>query len=142
MRFQKKQIECLEQTRSVINMALLLTVMHSVYVIKSETLNCLLIFIIKQGICHDHISLKIFSPNVLNLTLVDLPGMTKVPVGDQPTDIEQQIKEMIISYISNPNSIILAVTAANTDIATSESLKLAKEVDYDGKKTISRHFAC
>lgn len=69
---------------------------------------------------------------MLNLTLVDLPGMTKVPVGDQPSDIEQQIKEMILGYIANPNSIILAVTAANTDIATSESLKLAKEVDHDG----------
>mgnify|MGYP001792960904 CR=1 FL=1 len=70
---------------------------------------------------------------MLNLTLVDLPGLTKVPVGDQPADIEIQIKEMILGYISNPNCIILAVTAANTDIATSESLKLAKEVDLDGK---------
>lgn len=70
---------------------------------------------------------------MLNLTLVDLPGMTKVPVGDQPSDIEQQIKDMILSYIANPNCIILSVTAANTDIATSESLKLAKEVDHDGK---------
>lgn len=69
---------------------------------------------------------------MLNLTLVDLPGMTKVPVGDQPADIEVQIREMILSYIGNPNSIILAVTAANTDLATSEALKLAKEVDKEG----------
>ena len=40
---------------------------------------------------------------------------------------------MCFKYISNPNSVILAVTAANTDIATSESLKLAKEVDPDGE---------
>jgi dynamin 1-like protein len=64
--------------------------------------------------------------------LVDLPGLTKVPVGDQPEDIEDQIIEMCMNYISNPNSIILAVTAANTDMATSESLKLAKELDPDG----------
>ena len=69
---------------------------------------------------------------MLNLTLVDLPGMTKVPVGDQPADIEVQIKDMILNYISNPNSIILAVSAANTDIATSESLKLARECDPEG----------
>ena len=69
---------------------------------------------------------------MLNLTLVDLPGMTKVPVGDQPADIEVQIKDMILNYISNPNSIILAVSAANTDIATSESLKLARESDPEG----------
>lgn len=71
---------------------------------------------------------------MLTLTLVDLPGITKVPVGDQPEDIENQIRKMCIDYIANPNSIILAVTAANTDIATSEALKLAKDIDPDGKK--------
>uniref|UniRef100_A0A8C2NEK5 Dynamin-1-like protein n=1 Tax=Capra hircus TaxID=9925 RepID=A0A8C2NEK5_CAPHI len=76
---------------------------------------------------------NIFSPNVVNLTLVDLPGMTKVPVGDQPKDIELQIRELILRFISNPNSIILAVTAANTDMATSEALKISREVDPDGK---------
>lgn len=70
---------------------------------------------------------------MVNLTLVDLPGMTKVPVGDQPEDIELQIRDLCMDYIQNPNSIILAVCAANTDMATSESLKLAKEVDPDGK---------
>lgn len=64
---------------------------------------------------------------------MDLPGITKVPVGDQPDDIEVQVREMCLRYISNPNSIILAVTAANTDLATSEALKLAKEVDVDGE---------
>lgn len=59
--------------------------------------------------------------------------LKQVPVGDQPRDIEIQIKEQIVKYISNPNSIILAVTAANTDMATSEALKVAREVDPDGK---------
>ncbi|XP_071495729.1 LOW QUALITY PROTEIN: dynamin-1-like protein [Diadema antillarum] len=90
-----------------------------------------------KGIVHDAIHLRIYSPKVLNLTLVDLPGLTKVPVGDQPEDIETQIREMLLKYISNPNSIILAVTAANTDMATSESLKLAKEVDPDGRRTLA-----
>lgn len=58
----------------------------------------------------------------------------QVPVGDQPKDIEIQIRELIFKYISNPNSIILAVTAANTDMATSEALKVAREVDIDGKR--------
>jgi len=65
--------------------------------------------------------------------LIDLPGITKVPVADQPPDIEFQIREMCTAYIGNPNSIILAVTAANTDLATSEALKLAREVDPDGE---------
>ncbi|XP_030827871.1 dynamin-1-like protein [Strongylocentrotus purpuratus] len=90
-----------------------------------------------KGIVHDAIHLRIYSPKVLNLTLVDLPGLTKVPVGDQPEDIESQIREMLVKYIGNPNSIILAVTSANTDMATSESLKLAKEIDPDGRRTLA-----
>lgn len=90
-----------------------------------------------KGICSEPINLKIFSTKVVNLTLVDLPGITKVPVGDQPEDIEQQIKDLVLKYIENPNSIILAVTAANTDMATSEALKLAKDIDPDGRRTLA-----
>ncbi|KAJ8374170.1 hypothetical protein SKAU_G00047500 [Synaphobranchus kaupii] len=90
-----------------------------------------------KGISDEPIHLKVFSPHVVNLTLVDLPGITKVPVGDQPKDIEIQIRELILKHISNPNCIILAVTAANTDMATSEALKIAREVDPDGRRTLA-----
>lgn len=70
---------------------------------------------------------------VLNLTLIDLPGITKVPVGDQPPDIEYQIREMIMQFITRENCLILAVTPANTDLANSDALKLAKEVDPQGE---------
>ncbi|KAI0792823.1 Dynamin central region-domain-containing protein [Abortiporus biennis] len=88
------------------------------------------------GISPQPINLRIFSPNVLTLTLVDLPGLTKVPVGDQPKDIEKQIRDMLLKYISKPACIILAVTAANTDLANSDGLKLAREVDPEGQRTI------
>lgn len=54
-------------------------------------------------------------------------------MGDQPKDIEKQIREMLIKFIEKPNSIILAVTAANTDLANSDGLKLAREVDPEGE---------
>lgn len=85
-----------------------------------------------KGISPEPINLRIYSPHVLTLTLVDLPGLTKVPVGDQPKDIERQIRDMIMRYIVKPNAIILAVTSANTDIANSDGLKLARDVDPDG----------
>ncbi|KDR81857.1 hypothetical protein GALMADRAFT_135252 [Galerina marginata CBS 339.88] len=88
------------------------------------------------GISPQPINLRIYSPNVLTLTLVDLPGLTKVPVGDQPRDIEKQIREMLVKYISKPACIILAVTAANTDLANSDGLKMAREVDPEGTRTI------
>ncbi|KPJ17179.1 Dynamin-1-like protein [Papilio machaon] len=58
-----------------------------------------------KGICPEPINLKIYSTKVVNLTLVDLPGITKVPIGDQPEDIENQIRNLIIKHIANPNSI-------------------------------------
>ncbi|KAK3365869.1 Dynamin central region-domain-containing protein [Lasiosphaeria ovina] len=88
------------------------------------------------GISPAPINLRIYSPNVLNLTLVDLPGLTRVPVGDQPRDIERQIRDMIVKYIQKSNAIILAVTAANVDLANSDGLKLAREVDPEGQRTI------
>ncbi|GAC94160.1 hypothetical protein PHSY_001729 [Pseudozyma hubeiensis SY62] len=88
------------------------------------------------GISPQPINLRIYSPNVLTLTLVDLPGLTKVPVGDQPRDIERQIRDMVLKFISKPNAVILAVTAANTDLANSDGLKLAREVDPEGTRTV------
>ncbi|KAF9192852.1 Dynamin- GTPase protein [Haplosporangium sp. Z 767] len=89
-----------------------------------------------KAISRTPIHLKIFSKNVLNLTLVDLPGVTKIPVGDQPTDIEKQTRNLILDYILKPNSVILAVSPANVDLANSDSLKLARQVDPEAKRTI------
>ncbi|XP_031418536.1 dynamin-2-like isoform X4 [Clupea harengus] len=89
-----------------------------------------------KGISPIPINLRVFSPHVLNLTLIDLPGMTKVAVGDQPVDIEFQIKEMLLQFITRDNCLILAVTPANADLANSDALKIAKEVDPQGLRTI------
>ncbi|GAB7347986.1 hypothetical protein MBLNU459_g5486t1 [Dothideomycetes sp. NU459] len=89
-----------------------------------------------KGINRQPINLKIYSPHVLSLTLVDLPGLTKVPIGDQPTDIEKQTRNLISEYIAKPNSIILAVSPANVDLVNSEALKLARHVDPMGRRTI------
>ncbi|KAA0719628.1 Dynamin-3 [Triplophysa tibetana] len=89
-----------------------------------------------KGISPIPINLRVSSPHVLNLTLIDLPGITKVPVGDQPADIEQQVHDMIMQFISRESCLILAVTPANTDLANSDALKLAKDVDPQGQRTI------
>ncbi|CAF2264961.1 dynamin-related protein 1E [Brassica rapa] len=81
------------------------------------------------------IHLSIFSPNVVNLTLVDLPGLTKVAVEGQPETIVEDIESMVRTYVDKPNCIILAISPANQDIATSDAIKLAKEVDPTGERT-------
>ncbi|KAH9787456.1 Dynamin-related protein 1B [Citrus sinensis] len=81
------------------------------------------------------IHLSIFSPNVVNLTLIDLPGLTKVAVDGQPESIVQDIENMVRSYIEKPNCIILAISPANQDLATSDAIKISREVDPRGDRT-------
>lgn len=73
---------------------------------------------------------------MVNLTLVDLPGMVKVPSQGQPADIVKKIDDIIIEYISNENCLILAVTPANIDLVTSDALVMARSRDPMGKRTI------
>ncbi|GBG92710.1 hypothetical protein CBR_g56849 [Chara braunii] len=89
-----------------------------------------------KGVSDKQIRLKIYSPHVLNITLVDLPGITKVPVGDQPSDIEARIRTMILSYIKHETCIILAVSPANADLSVSDALQMARIADPDGSRTI------
>ncbi|KAF2308719.1 hypothetical protein GH714_013944 [Hevea brasiliensis] len=81
------------------------------------------------------IHLSIYSPNVVDLTLIDLPGLTKVAVEGQPESIVKDIENMVRSYVEKPNCIILAITPANQDIATSDAIKLSREVDPTGERT-------
>ncbi|KAI9267439.1 Dynamin central region-domain-containing protein [Sporodiniella umbellata] len=89
-----------------------------------------------KSISKTPIHLKMYLKDVLNLTLIDLPGLTKIPIGDQPNDIGEQIKQLVLDYIMKPNSIILAVTPATIDLANSDSLKLARRADPSGKRTM------
>ncbi|KAL1521567.1 hypothetical protein AB1Y20_021226 [Prymnesium parvum] len=82
------------------------------------------------------IRLRIFSPHVVDLSLVDLPGVTRVPIADQPADIEQQLRTMVMQYIRNPNAVILAVSPANADLATSDAMQLSRSVDPHGERTM------
>uniref|UniRef100_A0A8C1EWM7 Myxovirus (influenza virus) resistance G n=2 Tax=Cyprinus carpio TaxID=7962 RepID=A0A8C1EWM7_CYPCA len=88
------------------------------------------------GICDELITLEVMSPDVCDLTLIDLPGIARVPVNGQPEDIEKQIKRLITRYIEKQETINMVVVPCNTDIATTEALKMAQQVDPEGKRTV------
>ncbi|XP_078104066.1 interferon-induced GTP-binding protein Mx-like isoform X2 [Sander vitreus] len=88
------------------------------------------------GISDDLISLEICSPDVPDLTLIDLPGITRVAVKGQPENIGDQIKRLIQKFIKRQETISLVVVPCNVDIATTEALKMAQEVDPDGERTL------
>ncbi|NXT20803.1 MX protein, partial [Syrrhaptes paradoxus] len=90
----------------------------------------------RGAISGELISLEIRSPDVPDLTLIDLPGIARVAVGDQPKDIGEQIKKLLKKIIGCKETLNLVVVPCNVDIATTEALKMAQEVDPNGERTI------
>ncbi|XP_055346696.1 uncharacterized protein LOC129594136 [Paramacrobiotus metropolitanus] len=90
----------------------------------------------QKNIVDKPITVTLYSPNVPDLTLVDLPGLVENRQGDQPSNIKEQVEQLIRSYVQNPNAIILAVHPATSDLANSKSLNIAGEVDPNGQRTI------
>lgn len=88
------------------------------------------------GISTELISLEVISTRVPDLTLIDLPGIARVAVGKQPINIEDQIKSLIKKFIKRQETINLVVVPCNVDIATTEALKMAQEVDPTGERTL------
>ena len=89
-----------------------------------------------KGICGTPIVLRVHASGAPALTLVDLPGVTKVPVRGQPDDIGETIRALCQSFAANPRSILLCVSAATQDLANSDALLLAREADPSGARTI------
>lgn len=89
-----------------------------------------------KAVSSEPIMLSVRSPNVPNLTLVDMPGLTKVATSDQPVSIVRDIEEMAKAFIAPPNVVIVAVSPANADIATSDGVRVAREVDPNLERTI------
>ena len=83
----------------------------------------------------DPIQLRISSPNVPDLSLIDLPGYIQVEAFDQPTELKMKIQELCEKYIQPPN-VILAISAADVDLANSTALRASRRVDPRGERTI------
>jgi len=91
-----------------------------------------------KNIIDKPIVLSVYSHTCPDLTLVDLPGITRIPMAgsDQPSNIEQITRAMANRYVSDPRTIILCVLPANADMTTSDGLQMARELDPKGVRTI------
>ena len=88
-----------------------------------------------KNIVDKPITLSLYSKDVPNLTLIDLPGITRIPIQGQDKDIEKITREMTMKYIEDKRTIILSVVAANQDVSTSDGLMLAMKCDPKGDRT-------
>ncbi|PKY08762.1 mitochondrial dynamin GTPase [Aspergillus campestris IBT 28561] len=89
----------------------------------------------KDCVTDDPIQLTIYSPNVPDLSLIDLPGYIQVAGEDQPPQLKQKISDLCDKYIQAPN-VILAISAADVDLANSTALRASRRVDPRGERTI------
>ncbi|XP_006815062.1 interferon-induced GTP-binding protein Mx1-like [Saccoglossus kowalevskii] len=90
----------------------------------------------QKGISKTSITVEIQSAHVPNLTLIDLPGIARVPQEGQSRNIADETKDLIKKYISKDDAIVLCVIPCNVDIATTEAIKMAQEVDPTGSRTL------
>ena len=90
-----------------------------------------------KGISNAPLTLEVRKNGVPDLTMVDLPGITRVPVHGQPPNIYDQIKEIIMEYITPEESIILNVLSATVDFTTCESIRMSQMVDKSGERTLA-----
>lgn len=89
----------------------------------------------EQCVTDDPIQLSIYSPNVPDLSLIDLPGYIQISGKDQPVELKQKIADLCDKYIQPPN-VILAISAADVDLANSTALRASRRVDPRGERTI------
>ncbi|EPS69356.1 hypothetical protein M569_05409, partial [Genlisea aurea] len=90
-----------------------------------------------KGISSAPLTLVVKKMDVPNLTMVDLPGITRVPVHGQPDDIYEQIAKIITEFIKPEESIILNVLSASVDFTTCESIRMSQQVDKTGQRTLA-----
>ncbi|KAL6702850.1 mitochondrial dynamin GTPase Msp1 [Coniothyrium glycines] len=88
-----------------------------------------------ECVSDDPIQLRIYSPNVPDLSLIDLPGYIQVAGRDQPPELKERIAELCEKYIRPPN-VILAISAADVDLANSTALRASRRMDPRGERTI------
>jgi len=88
-----------------------------------------------ECVSDDPIQLTISSPHVPDLSMIDLPGYIQVVGQDQPLELKQKIADLCDKYIQPPN-VILAISAADVDLANSTALRASRRVDPRGERTI------
>ncbi|KAL8543638.1 hypothetical protein ACS0TY_004275 [Phlomoides rotata] len=90
-----------------------------------------------KGISNNPLTLIVKKNGVPDLTMVDLPGITRVPVHGQPENIYEQISEIIMEFIKPEESILLNVLSASVDFSTCESIRMSQRVDKSGQRTLA-----
>lgn len=84
----------------------------------------------------DVLRVEITGPIGLYLSIVDLPGLISVPNEEQTQDDVDAVHDMARTYLQSSRTIILTVLQAGNDMANQPVIRLAREYDPDGQRTV------
>ncbi|KAI4642439.1 uncharacterized protein J4E79_011501 [Alternaria viburni] len=84
----------------------------------------------------DILRLELSGPEQPHLTLVDLPGLSQAGSRTQSDDDVETVRSLVLSYMKNPHSIILAVVSAKSDLNLQSITKDVLDIDPRGKRTL------
>ncbi|OJZ88985.1 hypothetical protein ASPFODRAFT_78527 [Aspergillus luchuensis CBS 106.47] len=85
----------------------------------------------------DVLRIELCGPEEDYLTVIDVPGIFRDPTPGITTESDiELVRNMVKNYIKDARTVILAVLPSNVDLATQEILKLAKDYDGNGERTL------
>jgi hypothetical protein len=87
-------------------------------------------------ISEEAIYLTVYSPEVPDLSLVDLPGIVYTDAQGKKSPITDAIHRLYKKHIDKKGCVILCALPANADFRTQQVSAWAHEVDPEGKRTL------
>jgi len=88
-----------------------------------------------KGIIDEVFSIEIFSSEVFDLVLTDLPGVVQARLPEEPEAFPTQTKELTKKYLAQPDTLVLAIIPAGEHIRNNVVLGLIQELKKE-KDTI------
>ncbi|KAL7935186.1 P-loop containing nucleoside triphosphate hydrolase protein [Trichoderma chlorosporum] len=89
-----------------------------------------------KAFSNDVLRVEISGPDRPHLTIVDLPGLIHSETKNQSASDVHLITQIVKNFMSKQRSIILAVISAKNDYANQIVLKLARDTDPRGLRTL------
>ncbi|KAI1657055.1 P-loop containing nucleoside triphosphate hydrolase protein [Daldinia decipiens] len=86
--------------------------------------------------CKDVLRIELSGPTQPHLTIVDLPGLFRAGNREQSAEDAAIVQSLVLSYMKNPRSIILAVVSAQGNFALQDVTQHAREIDIRGERTL------
>lgn len=89
-----------------------------------------------KAFSNDLLRIEVSGPDRPHLTIVDLPGLIHSETKQQSAADVQLVQNVVQSYMKEPRSVILAVISAKNDYANQIVLRLARDADKSGDRTL------